>query len=325
MITKKLGHTDLELTVVGLGTFAMGGPDWRAGWGPQDDKDSISAIRKALEAGVNWIDTAPVYGLGKAEEIVYEALKGIEKKPIIATKLGLVWDENRNVINRLKKQSIRKEVDASLKRLGIDVIDLYQIHWPNPDSDIEEAWTTMADLVENGKVRYIGVSNFDVGQMERVKSIHPIASLQPPYSMIIRDVEDEILDYCGKNNIGVIPYSPMQRGLLTGKFSKERVERLDKRDHRLREPYFQEPELSINLKFVDRLKPIAEKNNKSLAQLSIAWVLRRKEITAAIVGARRPSQIEETVGAGDWMLNEEDREAIDLLLQEREEEIGKIK
>ncbi len=325
MKKKKLGGTDLEITSIGLGTFAIGGPDWRAGWGPQDDDESIGAIRHALELGINWIDTAPVYGLGKAEEIVREAVKDFKIKPIIATKCGLVWDKDRNISGVLKKESVRKEVEASLRRLGVDVIDLYQIHWPDPDEDLEEAWSTMSELVKEGKVRYIGVSNCDVAQLERIKDIHPVASLQPPYSMIIRDVEDEILQYCESNNIGVIPYSPMQRGLLTGKFTKESVRKLDKKDHRLGESYFQEPELSINLKFIDRLRPIAEKNNKSLAQLVLSWVLRRSEVTAAIVGARRPSQIEETVTAGDWILEESYIKIIDKLLEEREGEINSLK
>jgi len=321
MRKKKLGWTDLELTRVGLGTFAIGGPDWHAGWGPQDDNDSIQAIRRALELGVNWIDTAPVYGLGKSEEIVCEALKGAGEKPIIATKCGLVWDEKRNIIHRLKRESVLKEVDASLKRLGIDVIDLYQIHWPNPDEDLEEAWAAMSDAVKAGKVRYIGVSNCNVSQLERLKGIHRVASLQPPYSMILREVEEEILPYCEKHDIGVIPYSPMQRGLLTGKYTLESVQKLDRRDHRLREPYFQEPDLSVHLSFVDRLRPIAEKNGKSLAGLAIAWVLRRPEVTAAIVGARRPSQIEETAGAADWDIGSEDVRNIDAIIEEWQKEL----
>ena len=325
MKKKKLGGTDLEFTSIGLGTFAIGGPDWAAGWGPQDDNESIGAIRHALELGINWIDTAPVYGLGKAEEIVREAVKDLKIKPFIATKCGMVWDKYRNISGMLKKESVRKEVEASLRRLGVDVIDLYQIHWPDPDEDLEEAWSTMSELVKEGKVRYIGVSNCDVAKLERIKDIHPVASLQPPYSMIIRDVEDEILPYCKSNNIGVIPYSPMQRGLLTGKFTKESVQKLDKKDHRLGTSYFKEPELSINLKFIDRLRPIAEKNKKSPAQLAIAWVLRRSEVTAAIVGARRPSQIEETVTAGDWILEESDIKIIDKLLEERKGEINSLK
>jgi len=324
MRTKRLGNTDLELTAVGLGTFAIGGPDWDAGWGPQDDHDSITAIQKALDVGINWIDTAPVYGLGKAEEMVCEALRGVKEKPIIATKLGLVWDENRAISHRLKKESVRKEVEASLERLGIDAIDLYQIHWPIPDEDLEEAWTEMAALVEEGKVRYIGVSNCSVEQMERLQSILPVASLQPSYSMIIRDIEKDILPYCGTKNIGVIPYSPMQRGLLTGKYTKESIQKLDRKDHRLGEPYFQEPEFSVNLHFVDQLKPIAARNGRSLAQLAIAWVLRKPEVTAAIVGVRRPSQVDEIVKAGDWILSKDDTNEIDKLLKERDEELNML-
>jgi len=325
MKTKKLGWTDLEITRVGLGTFAIGGPEWHAGWGPQDDNDSINTIRRAIELGVNWIDTAPVYGLGKSEEMVGEALKGVTKKPIIATKCGLVWDKARNVSGRLKKKSVRQEVEDSLRRLGIDVIDLYQIHWPNPDEDLEEAWSTMSDLVKEGKLRYIGVSNCRVAQLERLKDIHPVASLQPPYSMILREVEKEILPYCESHNIGVIPYSPMQRGLLTGKYTKESIKKLDNKDHRLQEPYFQEPELSIHLKYIERLRPIAERNNRTLAELAIAWVLRRSEVTAAIVGARRPSQIEGTVAAGGWEIGEKDILEIDKLLTERDKELNVVK
>jgi aryl-alcohol dehydrogenase-like predicted oxidoreductase len=319
--TKRLGNTDLQMTVIGLGTFAIGGPDWPAGWGPQDDRDSVATVRRAVEGGINWIDTAPVYGLGKAEEVVGEALRGMKEKPIIATKLGLVWDEKRNVSRRLKRESVRGEVEASLKRLDVDVIDLYQVHWPDPDEDLEEAWTAMAELADEGKVRYIGVSNCSVRQMERIQPIHPIASLQPPYSMIIRDVEEEILPYCGSKNIGVIPYSPMQRGLLTGKYTRETIKKLDPKDHRLGEPYFQEPQLSVNLKLVDALKPIAEKNGRSLAQLAIAWVRRRGEVTAAIVGARRPAQLEEITAAGDWELSGEDAGRIDELLKRRDKDL----
>lgn len=321
MKTKQLGNTDLHLTVIGMGTFAIGGPDWHAGWGPQDDRDSIAAIHRAVELGINWIDTAPVYGLGRAEEVVGKAIGDMKDKPVIATKLGLVWDEKRNVGNKLKNSSVKQEVEASLRRLGVDVIDLYQIHWPIPDEDLEEAWTAMAELVDAGKVRYIAVSNCSVDQMERLQAIHPIASLQPPYSMIIRDVEDRILPYCGSHGIGVIPYSPMQRGLLTGKYTKQSIKKLDPKDHRLSEPYFQEPGLSANLRLVEGLKPIAEENGRSLAQLAVAWVLRRPEVTAAIVGARRPGQIEETVAAGDWELSEDDTKAIDALLKRRDEDL----
>jgi len=315
MKTRKLGWTDLNLSIIGLGTWAIGGGKWKFSWGPQDDRDSISAIQRALELGINWIDTAAVYGLGHSEEIVGKAIRGLRKKPIIATKCERVWDKGGNISGRLKKKSIRSEIEASLKRLKIEVIDLYQIHWPEPDEDIEEAWTTLGDLIKEGKIRYGGVSNFNLQQLKRVQPIHPVASLQPPYSMLERGIEKKILPYCSAKNIGVVTYSPMQKGLLTGKFTRERVKNLPEDDHRRRDPRFQEPELSANLKLVEHLRSIAEKSGKTVAQLAIAWVLRRPEVTAAIVGARRPSQIEETAVAGDWMLSQEDIAAIDVLLE----------
>lgn len=324
MRKRKLGWTDLELTVIGFGSWALGGGGWKSGWGPQDDEESIAAIHRALDLGINWIDTAAVYGLGHSEEIIAKALRGMSEKPIIATKCGLVWNEKGEVFGCLKRDSIRKEVEDSLRRLEVEVIDLYQIHWPDPDPDIEEAWSTMADLVKEGKIRYAGVSNFNVEQMKRIEKIHPIASLQPPYSMIMRDIEKEILPYCAEKNMGVIVYSPMQKGLLTGKFTPERVKNLPPDDHRRNDPQFNEPLLSINLELVEKLKPIAEKHGRTLAQLAIAWVLRRPEVTAAIVGTRRPSQIEETFPAGDWELAAEDIEAIEKLLQEREEKIKNL-
>ncbi|HOQ51224.1 MAG TPA: aldo/keto reductase [Candidatus Atribacteria bacterium] len=324
MRKRKLGWTDLELTVIGFGSWALGGGGWQFSWGPQDDEESIAAIHRALDLGINWIDTAAVYGLGHSEEIIAKALRGMSEKPIIATKCGRVWNEKGEVFGCLKRDSIRKEVEDSLRRLEVEVIDLYQIHWPDPEPDIEEAWSTMADLVKEGKIRYAGVSNFNVEQMKRIEKIHPIASLQPPYSMITRDIEKEILPYCAEKNMGVIVYSPMQKGLLTGKFTPERVKNLPPDDHRRSDPQFSEPLLSINLELIEKLKPIAEKHGRTLAQLAIAWVLRRPEVTAAIVGTRRPSQIEETFPAGDWELAAEDIEAIEKLLQEREEKIKNL-
>ena len=306
MQTRKLGYSDLNITNIGLGTWAIGGGGWKFAWGPQDDKESITAIRKAIDVGINWIDTAALYGLGHSEEIVGKAVKDMKEKPIIATKCCRCWDEKRKIFNSLKKDSIRSEVEASLKRLRVDVIDLYQIHHPSPDEEIEEGWDTIAMLIKEGKIRYGGVSNFSIEQLKRIQPIHPVASLQPPYSMLEREVEDELLSYCEKNNIGVICYSPMQRGLLTGKFSKERVQNLPKDDHRRKNIQFQEPQLSKNLKLVESLKPIAAKNNITLAQLVLAWVLRRKEVTAAIVGARSQSQIQETAAAGDVKLTRDD-------------------
>jgi aryl-alcohol dehydrogenase-like predicted oxidoreductase len=317
MQKRQLGYTDLKLTTVGLGTWAMGGP-WQFGWGPQDDGLAIAAILTALEEGINWIDTAPVYGCGHSEELVGKALKQIKTKPVIATKCGLLWNEKREKVSCLKSQSIREECHASLKRIGVEVIDLYQMHWGEPDEDIEEAWAEMARLAEDGKVRYIGVSNFNIGQLERVRKIAPVASLQPPYSMLHREAEDELLGCCAENNIGVVVYSPMQRGLLTGKFSQERLAGLPLDDHRRRMPDFQEPQFSATLQLVDRLRTIAKRNGRTLAQLAISWVLRRSEVTAAIVGARRPSQIQETAPAADWKLSENDIAEIENVLAERQ-------
>ncbi len=314
MQTRKLGYSDLNITDIGLGTWAIGGGGWKFAWGPQDDKESITAIRKAIDIGINWIDTAAIYGLGHSETIVGKAVKEMKKKTIIATKCGNCWDKNRKIFHCLKKDSIRSEVEASLKRLRVDVIDLYQIHWPIPENEIEEGWDTIATLIKEGKIRYGGVSNFSVEQLKRIQPIHPVASLQPPYSMLERGVEDELLSYCEKNNIGVICYSPMYRGLLTGKFSRERIASLPNDDHRRKNMQFQKPQLSANLELVESLRPVAEKNNITLAQLAIAWVLRRKEVTAAIVGARSQSQIQETAAAGDVKLAEDDIEVIEKLL-----------
>lgn len=315
MQTKQLGTTDLNLTQLGLGTWAIGGTGWPYGWGPQDEKESITTICKALDLGINWIDTAPVYGLGCAEEVVGKAIKGMTEKPIIATKCGLSWDDDQNVFGRLKAENVRAEVEASLKRLQIDTIDLYQIHWPDPKKDIEEAWTTLAELAEEGKIRHAAVCNFNVKQLKRIEHIYPVASVQPPYSMLERKIEKKLLAYCSNKNIGLIPYSPLQKGILTDKFTREWVEGLPEDDHRKTvDGRFQEPLLSSNLQLVEELRSIANQSGKSVVQIAIAWVLRRPEVTAAIVGARRPSQIEEAVGIGDWRLSSEDISVIDNLL-----------
>lgn len=315
MKTRKLGWTDLNLTTIGLGTWAIGGGDWTWGWGPQDDEESVAAIILASEKGINWIDTAPAYGLGHSEEIVGKALKKLPRRPIVATKCGIEWDNNRKSTHELKGESIRREVEASLKRLGVDVIDLYQIHWPEPDSELEPAWQQIANMVKDGKVRYAGVCNCSIEQLKRIQPIHPVASLQPPYSIIERGAEDSgLLDYCREHNIGVVAYSPMQKGLLTGKFNKQRVQELPAEDHRRNDPNFQEPRLSANLDLVKKLTILANRHGNTPAQMAIAWVLRRPELTAAIVGARRPSQVAETVLAGDLELSPEDINAIDGLL-----------
>jgi aryl-alcohol dehydrogenase-like predicted oxidoreductase len=322
--TRKLGYTDLNLTTVGFGTWAIGGEDWQYGWGPQDDADSVAAIRRGLDEGINWIDTAAAYGLGHSEEVIGQAIAGRRHEVIIATKCGLVWDQgSTDVYGRLTAKSVRAECEASLKRLGVEVIDLYQIHWPNDEEHLEEGWSTIADMVKEGKLRYAGVSNFSVEQIKRVQKIHPVASLQPPYSMLERGVETELLSYCAANDIGVVAYSPMQTGMLTGKYTREKVASLPDSDWRKeKNPDFREPALSANLELIEGLRPIAERNGRTLAQLAIAWVLRRPEVTAAIVGARRPAHIEETVKAGDWELSAEDIAEIDGLLVKREQALA---
>ena len=297
MRTKQLGHTNLHLTTIGLGTWAMGGGNWAFSWGTQDDQESIQAIHRALDLGVNWIDTAPVYGLGHCEEVVGQALRGLRERPLIATKCERIWDEQRKIRPCLKRASLLAEVDASLRRLGIDVIDLYQVHWPQPDEDLEEGWGTIADLIRAGKVRFGGVSNFNLAQLQRIQPIHPVASLQPPFSLLVRGVEAELLPYCAAHGIGVVAYSPMQKGLLTGKVTRDWVERLPADDHRRRDPQFQDPKLSANLELVEGLRAVAERSHRTVAQLAIAWVLRRSEVTAAIVGARKPAQLADTLGA----------------------------
>lgn len=322
---RKLGNSDMEITTIGLGTWAIGGGDNPYGWGPQDDQDSIETIHRAIDLGINWLDTAKGYGHGHAEEIVGEALQGRREKVFVATKCGILWEEDgSNIYGHLKADSVKEECESSLRRLKTDRIDLLQIHHPLPDEDIEEGWGAIAALIKEGKVRYGGVSNFSVEQMRRAQAIHPITVSQPPYSMIARDVENEILPFCAEHSIGVIVYGPMQAGLLTGKMTKDRVESMPSDDWRKNGPNFQEPELSINLELVESLKPIAESNDRSLAQLAIAWTLRRPEVTGAIVGARRPDQIEETVKAGEWELSAEDIAEVDALLSRRDEQLKRV-
>lgn len=323
MQTRTLGSSGLRLTPIGLGTWAMGGGDWKFGWGPQDDKESIAAIHAALDAGVNWIDTAAIYGHGRSEQIVGEAIRDRRDSVLIATKCGRVWEgDSREIGKSLTRASILREVDASLRRLGVDVIDLYQIHWPEPDEQVEEGWATVADLVKAGKVRFAGVCNFNLSQLKRAQAIHPIASLQPPYSMLKREIEDEIVPWCRANGVGILAYSPMQAGLLTGAFTSARVASLSPQDWRSRHPLFTEPQLSVNLRFVDRLRTIATKMGISVSQLALAWVLRLPEITSAIAGARNASQIQETVRAGRISLPVTVAAEIDDLLQLRERELS---
>ncbi|MFA6504957.1 MAG: aldo/keto reductase [Treponemataceae bacterium] len=323
MDTRVLGWTGERLTTLGIGSFALGGNNWRFAWGAQDDNDSITAIRRGLDLGINWVDTAAVYGLGHAEEIVAKAIKGRRKDIFLATKCGRCWNEGDPVpFARLKADSVRNELEASLKRLGTDVIDLYQVHWPQPEADIEEAWGVIADAVKAGKVRYAGVSNFNVAQLKRAQAIHPVASLQPPYSMLKREVEAEILPYCREQKIGVVAYSPMQMGLLTGAFNRERLAALPKDDIRRENPFYQEPSFGATLELVDGLKPIAARLGITLSQLALAWVLRRPEVTSAIVGARKPSQIEETAPGGNVKLSSADVAEIEALLKKREAKLA---
>jgi len=306
MQLQQLGNTDMQITPLGFGTWAIGGGGWSYGWGPQDDQQSIEAIHRALDLGMNWIDTAAVYGLGHAEEVVADALKGRSEKPYIFTKCSLVWDNQRRISSHMKAQSVRREVEDSLRRLKVDVIDLYQIHWPNPDEQIEEGWTTLAELKEEQKVRHIGVSNFNVSQMQRAQKIAPISSLQPPYSLIKRGIEGDILDYCHANNIGVIVYAPMQSGLLTGKMTPERVANLPEDDWRRGSGDFQEPQLSKNLKLVDLLRDIGSRHGRAPGEVAIAWTLRQPAVTGAIVGGRNAGQVEGIIGAMEFRLSDDE-------------------
>ncbi|OWK43761.1 aldo/keto reductase [Fimbriiglobus ruber] len=304
MQTRQFGNSDLHITPIGFGAWAIGGGGWAFAWGAQDDNDSVAAIHEAIDLGINWIDTAAVYGLGHSEEVVAAALAGVKNRPYVFTKCARVWDEKRQIGKSLKAESIRRECEASLRRLKVDVIDLYQIHWPEPDEDIEEGWQTVLKLKEEGKIRWAGVSNFDAAQMGRIARFGPITSLQPPYSMLRRDIEESILPYCGSHNIGVLVYSPMQSGLLTGAWSKERLATLPPDDwRREKNKQFQEPQFSRNLRLVDLLRAIGGKRGKTPGEVAIAWTLRQPAVTAAIVGARKPGQLKELVGAADWRLS----------------------
>ncbi len=316
MKTRKLGNSELEITPIGLGAWAMGGGGYTAGWGPQNDEDSIQTIHRAIDLGINWIDTAPVYGLGRSEEVVGRALKGRAERPYVFTKCSLVWDVQGNISNSLQAESIRRECEASLRRLQIDAIDLYQIHWPNPDPDIEEAWRTMAQLKREGKVRYIGVSNFDVVQMRRAMAIAPITSLQPPYSLLNREIETEILPFCIDHDIGVIVYSPMASGLLTGAMSRERIANLPPDDWRRSNVEYQEPRLTRNLELVQFLTDIGFPHQMSPGEVAIAWTLSHPGVTGAIVGARRPDQISNLINAAEFRLDERQMEEIDQYLRQ---------
>jgi aryl-alcohol dehydrogenase-like predicted oxidoreductase len=306
MQTRQLGASDLEITPIGVGAWAMGGGGWQFAWGAQDDKESVEAIHAALDKGINWIDTAAIYGLGHSEEVVARALAGRSTKPLVFTKCGIVWNEKRETRRTIEPESIRKEVEQSLSRLKLDVIDLYQIHWPEPDDLIEAAWSMMAKLQQEGKVRYIGVSNFNVDQMKRAQAIAPITSLQPPYSIISPEIEKEILPYTQANNIGVIVYSPMKSGLLTGAMTRERVAAMPEDDFRKRTPNFKEPLLSRNLELAGLLATIGRRHAKTAGEVAIAWTLRHPGVTGAIVGMRSAKQVDGVIGAAEFRLSKEE-------------------
>lgn len=312
---RQLGNSDLHITPMGFGAWAIGGSGWEYAWGPQDDNDSIAAIHRALDLGINWIDTAPVYGLGHSEEVVARALKGISQKPYIFTKCELVWNAQGTITGSLKRASLQREVEASLRRLQVETIDLYQIHWPDPDEEIEEGWSTLADLQKAGKVRWISVSNFDVAQMQRAIRIAPITSLQPPYSLLAPDVENEILPFCLQHNIGVIVYSPMYSGLLTGAWSAERVSSLPEDDWRKRDEEFQPPRLARNLKLAGLLAEIGARHGRTAGEAAIAWTLHHPAVTGAIVGARRPTQLDGIIGALDFRLSQPEVDEIAAFVQ----------
>jgi aryl-alcohol dehydrogenase-like predicted oxidoreductase len=318
MTRKRLGANGPEITRIGLGTWAIGGAGWKYAWGSQDDNDSVAVIHEAIDLGINWIDTAAVYGFGHSEEVVGRALVGRRDKVLVATKCGRKEGPGGSVVSVLDAASVREELEASLRRLRTDWIDLYQVHWPDPEPKLEEAWAEIARAVKAGKVRYAGVSNFSPAQVKRIQGILPVTSLQPPYSMLRRDIEKEILPFCGASGIGVICYSPLQMGMLTGTFTRDRAASLAGDDLRSSNSHFVEPALGRNLKLVERLRPVAARSGRSVGELALAWVLSRPEVTAAIVGGRRPGQAKALAGAADWTLSKEDLSDIARALAERE-------
>ncbi len=306
LATARLGTTGMEITRVGFGAWAIGGGGWEFGWGPQDDEQSAATIHRALELGVNWIDTAAAYGFGRSEEVVGQAIEGLADKPYVFTKASLLEGPGRRVIHSLKRDSILREAEASLKRLRLDAIDLYQIHWPDPEADIEEGWAALAELKEQGLVRHIGVSNFDVAQLRRIAGIAPVETIQPPYSLISRGAGEEILPYAEQNEIGVIVYSPMASGLLTGAMTRERIAGLPGDDWRRNSPNFSEPRLSQNLALVERLTAVAGRHGTTPGAVAVAWALRNPAVDGAIVGARRPDQVEPILTAAGLELTDAD-------------------
>ena len=306
MKTATFGRTGLEITRVGVGAWAMGGAEYDWGWGAQDDEDSIAAIHRALELGVNWIDTAAQYGFGHSEQVVGRALQGVEPRPFVFTKGGQSEGPDRTTVQTLKRDSLRREIEGSLSRLGVDAVDLYQIHWPIPDDEIEEGWSTLVELRDEGLARHIGVSNFSVAQLERAEAIAPVETLQPPYSLLDRDVEPDVLPWCEEHDVGVIVYSPMASGMLTGKMTRERVESLPDDDWRKRSERFREPELSRNLELVERLERVGGRHGVEPGAVAVAWTLHNSAVDAAITGFRRPDQVDPIAAAADLELDERD-------------------
>ena len=309
--TNQLGTTGLEITRVGFGAWALGGAGYDWGWGTQDDEDSIGAIHHALELGINWIDTAAQYGFGHSEEVVGRALAGLNERPHVFTKGGQPEGPGRTTLQSLRRDSLRRELEGSLSRLGVEAVDLYQIHWPIPDEQIEEGWSALAEFKDEGLVNHIGVSNFSVPQLRRAQSIAPVETLQPPYSLIDREVEEEILPFVEREGIGVIVYSPMSSGLLTGKMTRERIASLPEDDWRKRDPRFREPQLSGHLALVDRLQTVAERHGTTPGAVAVAWTLRNPAVDGAIVGFRRPDQVEPIVSAANVALTEDDVAALE--------------
>jgi aryl-alcohol dehydrogenase-like predicted oxidoreductase len=324
MEKRQLGNSDMQITSIGVGAWAIGGGGWEFGWGPQDDSKSIAAIQEALDRGINWVDTAAVYGLGHSEEVVARALQGRSNRPYVFTKCSLIWNDRREIGHSLKADSIRRECEASLRRLKVDAIDLYQVHWPDPDPEIEEGWAEMASLKKEGKVRFIGVSNFNVEQMKRAQRIAPITSLQPPYSLLAREIEQSILPYAAQQGIGVIVYSPMYSGLLAGAMTRERISKFPADDWRKGNPNFQEPLLSRNLRLAGLLGDIGTRHGRTAGEVAIAWTLHNSAVTAAIVGVRNREQVSGIIGAGDFRLSEKEFEEIESAVAQETVEMSSV-
>jgi aryl-alcohol dehydrogenase-like predicted oxidoreductase len=309
--TTQLGTTGLEISRIGLGAWAIGGGGWEFGWGPQEDEESIDAIHRTHDLGVNWIDTAAAYGFGRSERVVGRALEGLATRPYVFTKASLLEGPGRRVVHSLKRDSILREAEASLERLGVEAIDLYQIHWPIPADEIEDGWAAFAELREQGLVRHIGVSNFGVSQLERIRKIAPVETLQPQYSLVNRQVEEQILPYAEREKIGVIVYSPMGSGLLTGRMTRERIENLPDGDWRKHADRFREPQLSRHLALVERLRTVAVRHETTPGTVAVAWTLRNRAVHGAIVGFRRPDQVDPIIGAASLVLDDQDIDTIE--------------